>query len=58
MLRLIGLVTLLLLLLGPLLKDAGQLNYDGLLPELVSLEQHAFTEILGSLHLVPDGPRP
>ena len=58
MLRLIGLLVVLLLLVGPLLDRAGMLGGGGLLAEFVSLEDRAFQDLLGLLHVGFGGAKP
>jgi len=53
MLRLIGLLTLALLVLGPSLDNAGMLGHGGLLAELVDVEQRTIIAMLRAVHLEP-----
>jgi hypothetical protein len=49
MLRLIGALVVLLLLIGPLMANAGLLDNTGILHQFVELETRAFAELLAAI---------
>jgi hypothetical protein len=58
MLRLIGLLVVVLLLVGPLLDRAGLLPAGGVLASFVDLEERAFMELVAYLRLAFHGHSP
>jgi hypothetical protein len=49
MLRLIGAIVVILLIIGPLLVQAGMLGHDGLLGQFVDLETRTFVDAFNAV---------
>jgi hypothetical protein len=54
MLRLIGIIVVILLLIGPLLVRIGVVDHTGLLQDFVDLETRAFVDLVDAIRSVWD----